>query len=233
MRTTLIVGGVPIKEQLDELNEGVDILTCTPGRTFDLIGQGKIRLSHVRFFVLDEADGLVSGPQDCSKRLIEIYQQIPRFSPDGSVLQMIVCSATLHNDGVRRFADTAMHFPQWIDLKGQDAVPETVHQVVCMVDPVADKSWIRLRSKSGSSVATDGIHAKDQIRPGSDNPETLSEGVKVLKGEYVLQAINHFKMDQCIIFCRTKLDCDHLEKFLKKQGIGLSVFSDFSNHTLL
>ena len=225
MRTALIVGGVPVKEQLDALNEGVDIVTCTPGRTFDLIGQGKLKLSHVRFFVLDEADGLVSPPQDYSKNIIDIYQQIPRFSPDGSVLQMIVCSATLHNDGVQRLADTIMHFPQWIDLKGQDVVPDTVHQVICMVDPVADKSWIRLRSKSGSSVATDGVHARDQIRPGSDNQETLSEGVKVLKGEYVLKAINHFKMDQCIIFCRTKLDCDHLERFLRSQGIGTFVCS--------
>ena len=23
-----------------------------------------------------------------------------------------------------------MHFPTWVDLKGQDAVPETVHHVV-------------------------------------------------------------------------------------------------------
>ncbi|KAE9552783.1 hypothetical protein FO519_004000 [Halicephalobus sp. NKZ332] len=222
VRSALIVGGIPVKQQLDALDEGVDIITCTPGRTFDLIGQDKIRLTHVRFFILDEADGLVSGPSNCSKQLLNVYQQIPRFAPDGSVLQMIVCSATLHNEGVQRLAETVMHFPQWIDLKGQDVVPDTVHQVICMVDPVADKSWIRLRSKSGACVATDGIHSKDQIRPGSDNPETLSEGVKVLKGEYVLKAINHFKMDQCIIFCRTKLDCDHLEKFLRSQGIDFT-----------
>lgn len=24
-----------------------------------------------------------------------------------------------------------MHFPTWVDLKGQDSVPETVHHVVC------------------------------------------------------------------------------------------------------
>lgn len=34
---------------------------------------------------------------------------------------------------------------------------------------------------------TDGIHANDEIRPGSDYPETLSEGTKILKGEYVLK----------------------------------------------
>ena len=26
--------------------------------------------------------------------------------------------------------DRLMHFPTWIDLKGQDSVPETVHHVV-------------------------------------------------------------------------------------------------------
>lgn len=45
-----------------------------------------------------------------------------------------------------------MHFPQWIDLKGQDSVPDTVHQVVCMIDPNEDMSWVRLRSKEGESI---------------------------------------------------------------------------------
>ena len=27
-----------------------------------------------------------------------------------------------------------MHFPTWIDLKGQDSVPETVHHVVCTLE---------------------------------------------------------------------------------------------------
>ena len=34
-----------------------------------------------------------------------------------------------------------MHFPTWVDLKGQDAVPETVHHVVCHVDPLEDSAW--------------------------------------------------------------------------------------------
>ena len=29
------------------------------------------------------------------------------------------------------FQQKLMHFPTWIDLKGQDSVPETVHHVVC------------------------------------------------------------------------------------------------------
>jgi len=44
--------------------------------------------------------------------------------------------------------------------------------------------------------------------------ETFSEAVKILKGEYVIQALEEHKMDRAIIFCRTKIDCDNLEKYL-------------------
>jgi ATP-dependent RNA helicase DDX1 len=47
---------------------------------------------------------------------------------------------------------------------------------------------------------------------------TLSEAVKILKGEYCVRAINEHKMDRAIIFCRTKLDCDNLEKYLNQLG---------------
>ena len=40
-----------------------------------------------------------------------------------------------------------MHFPTWVDLKGQDSVPETVHHVVCYIDPTSDTSWHSLPRK--------------------------------------------------------------------------------------
>ena len=50
--------------------------------------------------------------------------------------------------------------------------------------------------------------------------ESLSEAVKILKVEYLVTAINEHKMDQAIIFCRTKLDCDNVEKYLVSSGGG-------------
>lgn len=47
-----------------------------------------------------------------------------------------------------------------------------------------------------------------------------SEAVKVLKGEYTVRAIKEHKMDQAIIFCRTKIDCDNLEQYFMQQGGG-------------
>ncbi|KAI1708674.1 DEAD/DEAH box helicase domain-containing protein [Ditylenchus destructor] len=217
IRNMLAVGGIAMNEQMRQLQDGVDIITCTPGRIMDMVKNKAIVLEHVRFFVLDEADSLVSN-HDSVRVIQELHQAIPKYSPSGERLQMIVCSATLHNNEVKRLADQYMHYPQWVDLKGSDVVPETVHQVVCMVDPKEDMSWIRLRSKAGEAIRTDGIHASDDIRPGSNNPETLSEAVKILKASYVLKAIEEHKMKQCIIFCRTKLDCDNLENFLTAKG---------------
>lgn len=47
-----------------------------------------------------------------------------------------------------------------------------------------------------------------------------SEAIKVLKGEYTVRAIKEHKMDQAIIFCRTKIDCDNMEQYFIQQGGG-------------
>ncbi|KAM3722037.1 ATP-dependent RNA helicase [Dirofilaria immitis] len=219
IRNALVIGSIPVNEQVGIIMSGVDIITCTPGRLEDFIQSGKILLSNVRFFILDEADSLVSAKNHLPT-IERIHAALPKITALGDRLQMIVCSATLHNFDVKKLADRMMHFPQWVDLKGQDSVPETVHHVVCKIDAKTDRMWIRLKSQE--RVQTDGIHANDEIRPGTDYPETLSEGTKILKGEYVLKAIRQCNMDQGIIFCRTKLDCDNLERYLKRKAQDLT-----------
>ena len=39
------------------------------------------------------------------------------MTSDGTRLQMIVCSATLHAFEVKKMAERLMHFPTWVDLK--------------------------------------------------------------------------------------------------------------------
>lgn len=212
IREYLLIGGQSSKEQINEIQKGVDIIVATPGRLEDLISQGFLLLTNCRFFVLDEADGLLK--QGNSALIDRLHKQIPKITSDGNRLQMIVCSATLHDFEVKKMADRLMHFPTWVDLKGEDAVPDTVHHCVVMIDPQNDVSWKNLRQH----VPTDGVHAKDNVKPGSNTPETLSEAVKMLKGEYCLRAIREHKMDRAIIFCRTKIDCDNLEIYFKQAG---------------
>ncbi|XP_049997847.1 ATP-dependent RNA helicase DDX1 [Alexandromys fortis] len=193
----------------------VDIVVGTPGRLDDLVSTGKLNLSQVRFLVLDEADGLLS--QGYSDFINRMHSQIPQITSDGKRLQVIVCSATLHSFDVKKLSEKIMHFPTWVDLKGEDSVPDTVHHVVVPVNPKTDKLWERLGK---NHIRTDDVHAKDNTRPGANSPEMWSEAIKILKGEYAVRAIKEHKMDQAIIFCRTKIDCDNLEQYFMQQGGG-------------
>ena len=126
------MGGGNTRDQQNEIHAGIDIVVATPGRLQDLILLGVLCLENCRFFVLDECDGLLAQGH---KALIEdIHRKLPRMGQSGERLQMIVCSATLHSFEVKKLADSLMEFPTWVDLKGEDSVPDTVHHVVALIN---------------------------------------------------------------------------------------------------
>ena len=59
VRHTTIYGGVSQKNQEQALRKQVDILVATPGRLLDLMQQGILSLSSIKYFVLDEADRML------------------------------------------------------------------------------------------------------------------------------------------------------------------------------
>jgi ATP-dependent RNA helicase RhlE len=59
VRHTVIFGGVSQQKQVRALHSGVDILVATPGRLLDLMQQGHLQLSEVKFFILDEVDRML------------------------------------------------------------------------------------------------------------------------------------------------------------------------------
>jgi len=54
-----IIGGEKIGEQLYDIQQGCDIVVATSGRLLDIMSKQQINLSHVEFFVLDEADKMM------------------------------------------------------------------------------------------------------------------------------------------------------------------------------
>ncbi|PAV89991.1 hypothetical protein WR25_06623 isoform H [Diploscapter pachys] len=225
IRCISLAAGVDVNQTLAALESGVDIVTGTPSRILDLIQTRVLSVSHLQFIVLDEADQLVANKQGGSMGglIRKLMGSLPLQAVDGTRHQMIVCSATLHNFDVTNFANRYMSFPQWIDLKGMDSVAETVHHSVCHVDANADKQWIRLMH-APNHLEDDHVHQHDQIKPGLNDKNTISLGTKILKGIYVLRAIQalNMKNEQCIVFCRTKQQCDHMETFLRHHGYNAS-----------
>lgn len=184
----LLVAGENVAIQLKRIQQGVDIIVATPGRLDDLIEGGQISLAHCRFFVLNKAEALLkAGYIDSCER---IHKQIPKVTSDGRRrLQSIVCCANLHDFGVKTMVERMMHFPSWIDLNGFDDIPETLHHVV-LVNPVEDDRWHSL----SHHIQTDGVHTADMLRPDRQMAETFSEAVKVLKAEYLRQAIDEHQI---------------------------------------
>lgn len=86
VRNLLVVGGQAAKDQLAMLSSGVDIITGTPGRLEEFISTGQLCLSQIRFYILDEADGLLS--QGYGHLIERIHKQIPTITPDGRRLQV-------------------------------------------------------------------------------------------------------------------------------------------------
>ncbi|EFN59708.1 hypothetical protein CHLNCDRAFT_33556 [Chlorella variabilis] len=212
VRNELMVGGTNPAAQLRSLKEGVDIVVGTPGRVMDFIESGKLSVDQVKLFVLDEADRLLdTGNQDL---ILKMFRRFPKAGAGVARLQVLLFSATLHSPEVRALAATICQNPIVIDLKGKDAVPETVDHVLVPCDPREDRSWLQ----SSPAVYTDGCHVLDMTGPNLDTRENWSEAVKRLKQRYLQRVIDAFAMDQCLIFCRTNHDCDNLEKFLN--GLG-------------
>jgi ATP-dependent RNA helicase RhlE len=59
VKTFSLIGGVEQDAQIKKLQDGIDVLIATPGRMFDLIHQGFIRLDSIETLVLDEADQML------------------------------------------------------------------------------------------------------------------------------------------------------------------------------
>jgi hypothetical protein len=55
------MGGVDSRDSVGELRRGSDIVVVTPGLMRDLVNSGKLNMSAVRIFVIDEADRMTDA----------------------------------------------------------------------------------------------------------------------------------------------------------------------------
>lgn len=60
INTVTVYGGANIEDQIRGLKNGAQIVVGTPGRTVDLIKRKQLKLQHIRWVVLDEADEMLN-----------------------------------------------------------------------------------------------------------------------------------------------------------------------------
>jgi ATP-dependent RNA helicase RhlE len=74
-----VYGGVEQDAQIKKLQAGIDILIATPGRMFDLISQGHIKIKGIHTLVLDEADRMLDA--GFIKDIKSVKQRLPGLLP--------------------------------------------------------------------------------------------------------------------------------------------------------
>ena len=120
-----IHGGVDQQPQIDQLNEGVDVLIATPGRMFDLVSQGALQLKRVEILVLDEADHMLD--LGFIKDINDLMRHLPKKR------QTLFFSATI-NDKIKNLAYSLVTNAIRIQISPKDPVAKNIEHAVAFVE---------------------------------------------------------------------------------------------------
>ncbi|HEY4650227.1 MAG TPA: DEAD/DEAH box helicase, partial [Pontibacter sp.] len=124
VKTFCVFGGVEQGPQIEKLQDGIDILVATPGRLFDLVSQGYIKLHRIEVLVLDEADHMLDlGFIHDIRHLIT---KLPRNR------QTLFFSATI-NEQIKELAYSLVNKPVRIQISPKDPVSKNVDHSVMYV----------------------------------------------------------------------------------------------------
>lgn len=76
VKAMAVYGGVDQDPQIERLLAGVHILVTTPGRMFDLVSQGHIKLDKIETLILDEADQMLN--LGFYKDIVDLIRFLPK-----------------------------------------------------------------------------------------------------------------------------------------------------------
>lgn len=90
--TLAVYGGTYIRDQIQRISNGIDVVVATPGRLWDLIERRAINLSKLRTIILDETDQMLDiGFQEIIEKIV---QTVSDQAGKGNV-QHLLFSATM------------------------------------------------------------------------------------------------------------------------------------------
>ncbi len=125
IKTFCVYGGIEQDEQINQLKSGIDVLVATPGRTFDLINQGYIKLDRLEILIIDEADQMLD------KGFIKDIKDLLKFIPKKR--QTLFFSATIDSD-IKKLAYSLVNNPIRIQISPENPVSKNVDHSVVFVD---------------------------------------------------------------------------------------------------
>ncbi len=121
---TAIYGGVDYKDQVERLEKGTDIVVSTPGRLFDYINQGVIKVSNAEMLILDEADHMLD--LGFYKDIQDLIKYLPKNR------QTLFFSATIDKK-IKKLAYALVRKPIRIQISPKNPVAKNIDHSVAFI----------------------------------------------------------------------------------------------------
>eukprot|EP01106_Pelomyxa_sp_JSP_P015739 TRINITY_DN558_c0_g1_i16.p1 TRINITY_DN558_c0_g1~~TRINITY_DN558_c0_g1_i16.p1 ORF type:complete len:280 (+),score=89.50 TRINITY_DN558_c0_g1_i16:73-912(+) len=119
------IGGTSVRETMDKIRDGCQIVVGTPGRVYDMLCRRVLKTDYIKILILDEADEMLSrGFKD---QIYDIFQALP-----GNV-QVGLFSATMPQEAVD-ISEKFMKSPIKILVKKDELTLEGIKQFYISVE---------------------------------------------------------------------------------------------------
>ncbi|NLI82408.1 MAG: DEAD/DEAH box helicase [Deltaproteobacteria bacterium] len=142
-RSVAIIGGMPFAEQVRALSQFPEMIVATPGRLLDHMDRGRIDLSGLELFVLDEADRMLD------MGFIDDVERISSAVAEGC--QTLLFAATMGRE-TARLAGRILTHPERVEVSPGKRTHDTIEQRVHLADNVMHKNRLLQHICGDSSV---------------------------------------------------------------------------------
>lgn len=125
VNTVCVYGSSSIEDQARKIKKGVEIVVGTPGRVKDLIKRNILQLNNISYFVLDEADEMLS--MGFKEDIEFIFKETP------SEKQVMLFSATMPKDILNIAKNYMKEDYEKVIIKSDDKTSENISQETYIV----------------------------------------------------------------------------------------------------
>ncbi|KAF3835229.1 hypothetical protein F7725_027787 [Dissostichus mawsoni] len=130
MRTALLVGGMPLPQQLHRLKSSIKVIIATPGRLIEILKQKAVQLDMVKVVVVDEVDTMLK--MGFQQQVLEVLEHVPEEH------QTLLASATIPT-GTEELAARLVRDPVRITIGEKNQPCANVRQIVLWLEEPSKK----------------------------------------------------------------------------------------------
>ncbi len=218
--TVCITGGASYYLQNKALSAPYEVLVATPGRLIDQLEGGRIDLSRVRMFVLDEADRMLD--MGFSDDVIAIAEALPED-------RQTVCFTATLSHAVRNLAGRLLKNPEWLTVERSEENLAPIDDHVVYVDNPGHRGQLLKACLNDSGLGQAIVFSSTKRHVEELAQELSEEGVAVqaLHGDMTqrdrTRALNSLRRGDCKVMVATDVAA---------RGIDVSTITHVINYEL-